>query len=46
MHVARQTDAYSFADGSRFPQARREPERTVGAQIQAILLEIYLHRPR
>jgi pyruvate/2-oxoglutarate dehydrogenase complex dihydrolipoamide dehydrogenase (E3) component len=43
IHVARQTDAYTFADGARFPPARREPERTGGAQIQTILPEINLH---
>ena len=44
IHVARQTDAYTFADGARFPRTRREPERTGGAQIQTILPEINLHR--
>ena len=44
VHVAGQTDAYTFADGARFPPARREPKRTGSAQIQAILPEINLHR--
>ena len=44
IHVARQTDACTFADGARFPPARREPERTGGAQIHTILPEVNLHR--
>jgi hypothetical protein len=44
INVARQTDPYTFADGTRFPPARREPQRTGGAQIQTILPEINLHR--
>src|ERR1700722_391872 len=31
IHVARQADAYTFADGARFPPASREPERAGGA---------------
>jgi hypothetical protein len=44
MDVARYTDANTCANGSRFLPARCEPERTGGAEIQPILLEIDLHR--
>jgi hypothetical protein len=44
IHVARQTDAYTRADGARLPPARRKPERAGGAQIKSILPEINLHR--
>jgi hypothetical protein len=44
MHVARQIDAYTLADGGRFPRARREPQRTGGAPIETIVREINLHR--
>ncbi len=36
--VARETDAYTLADGARFPSACREPQRARGAQIEPLEL--------
>jgi hypothetical protein len=42
--VAGQANAHALADGAGILRCRREPQWTWGAQIQAVLAEINLHR--